>query len=107
MPISLIVRENDQRVENLLGRGKIHEAAELCFCLETSRAMKINVIQAFIETGKVKIKGDALSLLSDRALKSLLRACMLAKTGKAPQLTVSVKTPQRRIWHYVPYRPSQ
>jgi len=99
--LALIVKENDRRVEDFLGKGEDGKAAELCFCLETSRAMKIRVIKTFVDAEKVQIKGDKLSLLSDKALKSLLRTCVLAKTGKAPRITVSVKTPQRRVWQYV------
>ncbi len=99
--LALIVKENDQRVEDLLKKREGGKAAELCFCLETSRAMKINVIKTFIDAGKVQIKGDELSLLSDKALKSLLCVCLLATTGKVQRITVFAKTPQRKVWQYI------
>ncbi|GEM_PF-3343901 len=97
----LIIKENDQRVKNLLEQGKRYEAAKLCFCLETTRDLKVKVIKTFIEGEELSIEGEELSRLGNQTLRSLLLFCRKRENGQRPKIIVfKAKGRQKRIWHY-------
>ncbi|MDD3170665.1 MAG: hypothetical protein WC410_02680 [Candidatus Paceibacterota bacterium] len=98
---SLMALENDQMVKNLLQQGEDYKAAELCFLLETTKDLKVKVIEKFVREKKISIKGEKLSKLGNKTLKALLLYCQETKNGNCPKIIVSkASKSQKMIWHY-------
>jgi len=105
----MTLKENDKRIQEMIAKGEWEEcckAAKICFCIETSKATKIKVINAFREKGKIDIKGDDLFLLGEKVLMALLYACA-TKNEKTQHFVVYAKTNQQKLWRYeTPLQPS-
>lgn len=101
-----MLKENEEKIKELIEKRVYSKAALVCFCIATSKEMKIQVLNACRENGKIEIRGDDLSLLSEKALKALLYSCT-TQNEKISHFVVYAKTPQQKLWRYeTPYWPS-